>query len=202
MKNRPEPISHMLEWGMLSGSLLCILYLALTVGFSSPRHLLDPGFLIALLFSAYMIGNGLGMILGLIDGIILKFLMRGTPPEFTGEEINSRRNNIYLVLLVIPIIINLILIAPGYINSNFNPEFLPLNWTYFFYSAMPSMIAACASIYVANRYLFRLQDWHKAQDSRKSKIKNEVYHRLMDKADYDDEMHYQIENVEQKKLEL
>lgn len=191
MKNRPTPIGHMLDWGKVSGGLLCTLYLALVAGFNSPNHLLNPSFLIALIFASCMIGSGLGMVLGFIEGIVLKSLMWGDSIRFTNEELKSRRKTIAPILFAVPIIINLLFIVPRYIINNFNAELLPLNSNYFLYVAIPTIIASLASIYATNHYLVRLKQWSMSKDARKSKVKNEEYYHLLETS-ANEESYYRL----------
>jgi hypothetical protein len=182
----PEPISHMVLWGVGSGWIFALLYLMFfwemmwggldgIAGLAQEPLALLTNPLIWL--GSFIIGAMPGTMLGMLAGLILRQLMKGVPIPFTQGDMQAIRVKVYGW-------IGLSTVAAGMLLTGLVFGFYGLIETLLII-LLPSLIAAIASVYAAHRYLFRLRLWSEKQYGvQKEKVKN-VEH-LEDKIKYEE----------------
>jgi hypothetical protein len=175
--NKPSsPITHMVTWGFVSGTILAMLYIAFIMSLYSTsaellRVFLDPFFW----FISIAFGGGAGVILGFFAGLALEGLVYDAPTPFTRADMNTLRYKVYRQLGSVGTIGGFVL-SFGFFNQALFSMWFPL--------IFPPFIAGIAAAYAGHRYLFRLRLWsEKAYGNRKEKLKNSE--RLEDKLKND-----------------
>lgn len=169
---KPEPITHMITWGMLSGFVLALLY---AVWLANAGVLTSVGFLLNPI--AWIFAFGYGAFPGGVMGILVGwFIKQFTADATTANALQETRLPVYLVAFFLTLGIASALVAPL------------LNIFALWVLIFPPFIAATASTYAAHRYLFQQRLYLEGQNMRKlkndetAKAKNEdaMLNRLSD----------------------
>ena len=183
MNERPGALWYMLKWGLFSGYSVGLLFSPFLVEFYPPRGW--EGIPITILLWIFFAGGivaWLGIILGFINGILLNFLTAGISPQFITEDIHSRRKFIYPMVFFIPVIFLLHLFGEIDLTRWSETGFSRAELV----NLIPLPVISGVLTYAAHRYLLKLEQWGKSLDLRKSKAKNDDYHRLTDDEEITD----------------
>ena len=185
--NKPtSPITHMVAWGFVSGTILAMLYIAFIESFAYPtsaeflRFFFDPFFWLI----SVMVGGGSGLLLGFFAGLALENLMYLTPIPFTRTDMNDIRYKVYRQLGLVTTIGGFVLSFGFFNQALFSMWFLLI---------FPPFIAGIAAAYAGHRYLFRLRLWSESlygvQKGKNSELiedkpKNEMFYNEEVEGDY------------------
>lgn len=158
MINKPNPIFHMVLWGALSGQILGVLFIMGFVGFLGIVTIEEFNLINLLLIfinslwmfvepfswrQAFQYGLIPGVVMGLVDGIILKIL----------QQMETERWLVYVIIFSLTSGMSIFLVKAIFPPSLFNTMIIA------------AFIAACAATYAAHRHLIRLCQWNGDCDS-------------------------------------
>lgn len=170
MRGKPNPIWHMLKWGMGSGVILAMLFGAMLtliylVNLPPESLTISSIFLSAvlLLFGGFFFGVIAGLILGIVDGFFLSYIVvRNTAPPYT----QSAKNIHYIVAYISIFILNLFM-GISLLLQIFGVDAIFI-WT------IPPLIAAITGVYATDSYLKRLHTWASQFEKPKRKLKHDA----------------------------
>lgn len=167
MYKRPNPLWHMMTWGLSSGFILALSYIIILIDFFDGELGDLFSFLPLILWLAVVFGGVPGVVMGFFLGLALWGMLRNSPMPFTKTDMNRKRPAVYGIIFSITLfpslIITSLIIDLDFLGSDFD-VFL---W-------IPPFIAGIAATYVAHRYMYTLCLSSGGIDSRKSKAKNEA----------------------------
>ena len=173
---RPSIFWHMIRWGFLSGTILAVLYSAAFRNdvFEAIDILTDP---FTWYFSMWF-GGIQGVILGLVDAIALKFLVRRFPRPFTNDAMKSSRFKVYTLVFILTLIVAFIPIVLMWLAINYQGGNIVSN---LWFELPPPFIAATAAVYATHRYLFQLRRWdERADDEQRLAMPKQDTNHLVD----------------------
>ena len=194
MNNKPGVFRHMMIWGLVSGTALNTLFFIFLNLLNHGSLVLVLGYL-PLLGAVSLFSGGIpGAILGLTEAFFTRNLLADLSVPFTKDDMKEKRLLLYAAVFFVPIVLSLML---SLFIWSINPDLIT-NPGYGFVIGISMLIASIVSTYAAHRYMLRLHIWSKKLDARKSKAKNDSYYHLTIEATDNDNMVYEIENLEQK----
>jgi hypothetical protein len=169
---KPNIFSHMMRWGLLSGTVLALLYsiVVVQVIFDFNIFFLE-GWLLLL---CILFGGIPGVIIGFLNAVAQYHFQRDSIEPFTLEFIQGNYRRVYFETFLFTMLVGLGMSSFSWLNSDLIEIFI-------LDGLFPSFIAASAATYAAHRYLVRLQYYYEqgGKTKRKEKPKYDIQ-RLMD----------------------
>ena len=186
MTKQPSLFWHMVKWGLLSGTVLSVLFITFIYGlfddFNSLIVLLNP----AIWFLTFFFSGFVGGFLGAIEATIIQAHIQALPRPFTKVAMLNHRFGIYGRAFIVPLVAHLLISLTIMILGD-------TEWGFFygFIIGIPIIIASIASVYAVHRYLFRLRLYDMQNSDvigkRKHKAKNDALVNLLDDERDDEE---------------
>ncbi|GAB5493251.1 MAG: hypothetical protein Phog2KO_34660 [Phototrophicaceae bacterium] len=149
--NRPDPVQHMMAWGVSSATLLLLCYFALTGVLTFPT-------LASSVFGLLLAGIFTGFTLGGMAGVIIGTVFQHEQERISAKKVENRRLIVLIAVFMMVLIMSrlLIIVAQGIVEH-------PLTL---------SLITAVLASLASQHYLLRMETWLK-YNKPKRKVKNE-----------------------------
>lgn len=203
MNKRPTAINHMLVWAMLATPTIIIslglCLLTLSTGSEFNLLLSRLGFLftdaitwLVLLIAIYA-GSFGGFVLGLMDGLLLRWLTRDVVYQFDQEDMQHQQKIAYPAVFMLTLLTSFILTAfllPVLLHDD---SILTFGFGFDAYAPIilfiSPLIAATTATFASHRFIKRLHLWYSKYAPRKRKFKPKwedvMIDRLADQAEND-----------------
>jgi hypothetical protein len=177
IKNKPNPISHMMVWGFGSGFILADLYLVLLADFSYSLNvsatiiaLISPITLMLSFFFGGVVGLGLG---GIEGEVMRRILIARTRHKVNASHSRGTALQVYILCFVLSFLGFSHFLVAGISPERVGLLFVPL-------------IASSASVYAAHRYLLHLRQWNAQHPPEFTNVEKEKrYSHLEDRPKHD-----------------
>ena len=183
----PDPRDHMFTWLIWGGVLIGILYSLLLTGIGQPLEILLTETTIFNLTIGFAIAIFSGIVLGTISWMLLAHHTTFTYEDTSIVDVQLHNmKKLYVKMFAIPVILGAFTAIPAYSFFDFLNIAVATEVIVMQIVLIPAVLAGILMTYATFRYPLRITRWKNHLNTRKSKAKNDDYHRLIDDEEITD----------------